>query len=239
MKFLFAFLLLLGFSFSVFATDLPMRVDISFDVKTGMGNGELNETLKIKKTGDLLGYHIVSEARASGIFKLIRPGSIVRDSRGIITQQGLQPSHFSDQRGKKIPSNAIFNWEKDLLVIRHKGKEKQKVLPAGTLDRLSFLYNFMFTPLNGEFVDVHVTDGRHLQQVRYAIAEETLDTPIGKLETIVLTKQSEKDDKLKRKVWLATNHHMLPVRIISTEKDGLELEKIVTGINLSYSDDKH
>lgn len=238
MKFLSTFLLLWGLSFSVFATDLPTRIDISFDVKTGMGHGELNETLEIKKGDDFLSYHIASEARASGIFKLIRPGSIVRDSRGIITQQGLQPSRFSDQRGKKIPSIAIFDWEKDSLVIRHKGKEKQKVLPVGTLDRLSLLYNFMFTPLNGEFIDVHVTDGRHLQQVRYAIAKEMLDTPIGKLETIVLTKQREKDDKLKRKVWFAKNHHMLPVRIITTEKDGLELEKIVTGINLSYSDDK-
>lgn len=238
MKFLSTFLLLWGLSFSVFATDLPTRIDISFDVKTGMGHGELNETLEIKKDGDLLSYHIASEARASGVFKLIRPGSIVRDSRGIITQQGLQPSRFSDQRGKKIPSIAIFDWENYLLVIRHKGKEKQEILPDGTLDRLSLLYNFMFTPLNGEFIDVHVTDGRHLQQVRYAIAKEMLDTPIGKLETIVLTKQREKDDKLKRKVWLAKNHHMLPVRIITTEKDGLELEKIVTGINLSYSDDK-
>ena len=238
MKFLSTFLLIWGLSFSVFATDFPTRIDISFDVKTGLGHGELNETLRIKKDDDSLSYHITSEARASGIFKLIRPGSIVRDSRGAITQQGLQPDHFSDQRGKKRPSVAIFDWENDLLVIRHKGREKQEPLSVGTLDRLSFLYNYMFMPLAGEYIDVQVTDGRHLGQVRYSIEEEILDTPVGKLETIVLTKQLEKNDIMKRKVWFAANHHMLPVRIISVEKDGLELEKIVTGINLSYTDDK-
>lgn len=238
MKFFSTLFLLWGLSFSVFATDLPTRIDISFDVKTGLGHGELNETLRIKKEDDSLSYHIASEARASGIFKIIRPGSIVRDSRGAITQQGLKPDHFSDQRSKKLPSVAIFDWENDLLVIRHKGREKQESLSVGTLDRLSLLYNFMFTPLTGETIDVWVTDGRHLQQVRYSIEEDLLDTPIGKLETIALTKQVEKDDIMKRKVWLAVNHHMLPVRILSTEKDGLELEKIVTGINLSYTDDE-
>ncbi len=238
MKFFSTFLLLWGLSFSIFAADLPTRIDISFEVTTGMGQGELNETLRIQKENGALSYHITSEARAIGVFKLVRPGSIVRDSRGIITQQGLRPSRFSDQRGKKIPSTAIFDWENDFLVIQHKNQEKKEVLPIGTLDRLSLLYNYIFTPLDGEFVDLHVTDGRHLQQVRYSIEKETLETPIGKLETIVLTKQREENDKMKRKIWFATNHHMLPVRIISTEKDGLELEKMVTSINLSYIDDK-
>lgn len=238
MKFLSIFLLLWGVNFPVFATDLPTRIDISFEVTTSIGHGKLNETLRIKKENDALSYHITSEARASGVFKLVRPGRIVRDSQGIITQQGLRPSRFSDRRGKKIPSTAIFDWKNDFLVIRHKNQEKKEVLPIGTLDRLSLLYNYIFTPLDGEFVDLHVTDGRHLQQVRYSIEKETLETPVGKLETIVLTKQLEENDNMKRKIWFATNHHMLPVRIVSKEKDGLELEKMVTSINLSYSDDK-
>lgn len=71
--------------------------------------------------------------------------------------------------------------------------------------------------------------------VRYAVDKEILKTPIGELETIVLTMQQEKNNKLKRKIWLATAHHMLPVRIVAIEKDGLELEKMVTNINLSYT----
>ncbi len=80
---------------------------------------------------------------------------------------------------------------------------------------------------------MHVTDGRSLQLAHYSIDKETLNTPIGELETIVLTKQQQ-NDKVKRRIWLALDHHMLPIRIVATEDDGLELEKMVHEINLSY-----
>ena len=63
-------------------------------------------------------------------------------------------------------------------------------LPADAQDKLSLLYSFMFTtPISGKVVSLHETDGKHLEPVRYAVSKETLDTPMGKLETIVLTKQ--------------------------------------------------
>lgn len=235
MKIFLPIVLLWGLSFPTLATDLPARIDISYAVKTGIGNGELNETMKIEQDNSTNYYHIASEARPSGIIKLIKPGSIRRNSRGSITKLGLQPTRFSDQRNDKQPSVAIFDWENNLLTLQHENNEEKKPLPDGTLDRLSFSYNFMFSPPPGESINAHITDGRSLELVRYAVDKETLETPIGELETIVLTMQQEKNDKLKRKIWLATTHHMLPVRIVAIEKDGLELEKMVTNINLSYT----
>ena len=40
---------------------------------------------------------------------------------------------------------------------------------------------------------------------------------MGKLETIVLTKQMEKEGHRDKKIWLAVDHHMLPVRIVAAE----------------------
>ncbi|MEK7302541.1 MAG: DUF3108 domain-containing protein, partial [Pseudomonadota bacterium] len=117
---------------------------------------------------------------------------------------------------------------------QHKGKREQEKLPEGTLDRLSLSYNFMFAPLPKHHVEIYVTDGHSLKLSRYTVTEEILNTPIGKLETIALTRQEEKNAKVKRKLWLAPNNHMLPVRVVSIEEDGRELEKIVTGINISY-----
>jgi hypothetical protein len=54
------------------------------------------------------------------------------------------------------------------------------------------------------------------------------------METVVLTRQEEKHSKLKRKLWLALNNHMLPVRIVSVEDNGREIDKMVTEINISY-----
>lgn len=235
MKISLPIILLWGLSFSVLATDLPSRIDIRYAVKTGIGNGELKETMKIEQDNGANQYHIISEARPSGIIKLIKPGSILRNSLGNITKLGLQPVRFSDKRNDKAPSVAIFDWENNLITLQHENNVEQKYLPDRTLDRLSFSYNFMFYPLSGKFINIHITDGRNLELIRYAIDKEILETPIGELDTIVLTMQREKDDKLERKIWLATAHHMLPVRIVSVEKDGLELEKMVTNINLSYN----
>ncbi len=237
MKILIIILLLLGLNSLALATDLPTRIDISYQVSTDVGHGELHETMIIKQENGIHRYHLTSKARATGILKLVKPGSIARDSQGTITEFGLQPERFSDKRGKKIPSTAVLDWQNNLLRIQHKGQERITPLPEGTLDRLSFSYNFMFSPPAGDIIEVSITDGRNLRQIKYTVDKELLATPIGELDTIVLTKQLIGDDKRKRKIWFAITHHMLPVRIISTEKSGLELEKMVSEINMNYSAD--
>jgi hypothetical protein len=92
----------------------------------------------------------------------------------------------------------------------------------------------MFATLPKHHVERYVTNGRDLQLSQYKITEETLTTPIGEMKTIVLTRVEEKSSKLKRKIWLALNNHMIPVRIMSVEENGREIEKMVTGINIVY-----
>lgn len=237
MKFLPYAVLLWMFSFTVLATDIPSRIEISYAVTTDIGQGEINEVIEIKNTNGSYSYTINSEAQATGIYKLIEPGSIVRHSEGIITKQGLRPSRAFEKRGKKDPSIADFDWENHVITLQHQGKQAQEKLPTGTLDRLSLSYNFMFVPLPKHHIDIYVTDGHSLKLTHYTVTREKLRTPLGELETIALTRQDGKNAKVKRKLWLAPNNHMLPVRIVSIEEDGRELEKIVTGINISYKAD--
>lgn len=237
MKFLAPILLLWILSFSVFATDIPSRIEISYAVTTDIGDGELNEVMEIKHVNGVHSYTITSKAQATGIYKLVKPGSIVRNSEGIITKNGLRPTRFSDKRSEKEPSVAVLDWEKHVITLQHKGQVEQKRLPEGTLDRLSLSYNFMFAPLPKQYVEKHLTDGRSLQLAHYTVSEEILHTPIGELDTIVLTRQENKNAKVKRKLWLAPSNHMLPVRIVSVEENGREIEKMVTGINISYKAD--
>ena len=89
-----------------------------------------------------------------------------------------------------MPKIAIFDWNKKSLTLQYKGREEQRPLPADAQDKLSLQYSFMFSPVPGKVViQLHETDGKRLEPVRYAVGKETLDTPMGKLETIVLTKQ--------------------------------------------------
>ena len=134
---------------------------------------------------------------------------------------------------------AVFDWENHVITLQHKGHQTQEKLPKGTLDRLSLSYNFMFVPLPKHYVERHVTNGHNLQLSRYKVTQEIISTPIGEMEAIVLTRQEDKNSKLKRKLWLAPSNHMLPVRIVSVEENGREIEKIVTGINISYKAGRH
>lgn len=234
MKFFFV-ALLWGLSVPAFTADIPARVDISYSITSGAMEGEVNDTLEIRQTSGTRSYAISSEARATGLLSLTQPDAVMQDSEGTITKQGsLRPVRFSDQHGKKLPKIAIFDWGKNVLTLQYKGREEQKALPPNAHDRLSLLYNFVFSPLSGEVVDLHETDGKRLEVVRYAVGRETLETPIGKLETIVLTKQKENNGDRDKKIWLAVDHYMLPVRIVATQKLGLVTDQMVTKI--SYID---
>lgn len=228
-----ALLCVLSFSaFSACAADIPPRVDISYSISSGGLEGEVNDTLEIRQQSGARSYTINSQGRAKGLLALTQPDNVVRGSEGTITAQGaLRPERFSDQHGARVPKVAIFDWSKKLLTLQHKRGEETKPLPADSLDRLSLLYSFMFSPAPNKVINLHETDGRRLEVVRYAVGKETLDTPMGKLETIVLTKQVEKDGERDKKIWLAVDHHMLPVRIVSAEKLGIVTDQIVTKIS--------
>lgn len=224
--------------FPVFATDLPSRVEMLYSVKSGAIEGEVVEALEIRNENGARSYAISSEARAVGLSALVKPGSIVRGSGGIITRQGLQPGRFSDRRSREdSPSIAIFDWRKRLLTLQHKGNEEQKILPVGTLDRLTTAYSFALTAAPADkTINVHETDGHTLTLLHYIVGREMLDTPMGRIQTVVLTmQQQDRDSKRARKIWLSPVHHMLPVRIVAVEPDGLELDQMIRKI--SYVND--
>lgn len=221
-------------SFPAWSTDVPSRIEISYAVSTDIGEGEIKEVLQIDHGEDELRYRIDSVAKATGIYKLLEPNSIVRHSEGIITEHGLKPSRAYEKRGKKGPSLAEFDWKNHIISLSHRGHQSQERLPLGTLDRLSLSYNYMFATLPKHHVERYVTNGRNLELSSYKVTEEILNTPIGEMKAIVLTRIEEKGSKLKRKIWLALNNHMIPVRIMSVEENGREIEKMVTGINIMY-----
>jgi Protein of unknown function (DUF3108) len=229
--------LLWSLGFPVSAVDLSGRIDMLYSVRSGAIEGEVVEALEIRNENGARSYVISSEARAVGLSALVKPGSIVRGSGGIITRQGLQPGRFSDRRSEKDPpSVAIFDWRKRLLTLQHKGNEEQKILPPGTLDRLTTAYSFALTAAPADkMINVHETDGHTLTLLRYIVGKEILDTPMGRIQTIVLTMQQGKDDKRARKIWLSPAHHMLPVRIVAVEPDGLELDQMI--MKISYAND--
>jgi len=237
MKFLLSITLFFWINNITCAAGLPERIDIDYALSGIIGQGKAHETLLVQNKNGEQYYTISSKISASGFLKLIKQGSILRHSEGtFIPDKGMKPLHFSDQRGEKPARTVEFDWDKNRIIYRRKGREMTESLPEGTLDELSSAYHFVFAPLPGQTLAMHETDYRILHSVRYAITHETLDTPMGKLATTVLTSQQVPGDSFRKKIWLATDHHMLPVRIISIEKNGMEVDQIVTKIDYTPSE---
>src|SRR5690242_11849856 len=149
--------LFFGLSFPAFSalpasgSTAPSRVDISYSITSGTLQGEVNDTVEIRQENGARTYSIYSEGRAKGLLAITQPDNVVRDSEGTVTAKGvLRPTRFSDQHGKKLPKVAIFDWARKLLTLQYKGREEQRPLPPDAQDKLSILYSFMFSPVQGK-----------------------------------------------------------------------------------------
>lgn len=211
-------------------TTLPERAELRYHLFKG-GNG-LNVGRVVqtwKRAGDA--YTLTSTAEASGVFSLFFSGQHVQTSSGKIGPAGLQPESFSLQRGGPDKRDtARFDWDEKVLHLVSEGRESTARLVPGVLDLLSFTYQFAFSlPESGD-IRIDLTNGRKLDSYRYRIvAEEDLETPLGSLKTVHLSKLREPGEE-GTEIWLGMEYHYLPVKIRQIDKQGGSAEQVISEI---------
>ncbi len=210
--------------------DLPTQFELEYTLKGSIGRGKASQSISIQQQQNERHYQIKSEVKAIGFLSLVKSGGIVLHSNGTIHQNNLQPALFTDQRGEKPVREVIFDWQQRRIIYRRKGREMVEPLPDNTQDKLSFMYHFMLAGIPQTEFSIHETDHRHLQLARYSISEEILNTSIGQFSTVVLTRQPTPDDPYPKKLWLAKDYFLLPLRIISVESGGLEIDQTISAI---------
>jgi len=207
----------------------PQRVQMDFTVNSGsMHLGEGRDVLE----HDGKQYSVVSESKTVGLAAFFYKMNVRRESRGLITRNGLRPLHFQEDRSRKPKRAADFDWNAKLIKLTDGENVSTVELLDNTYDQTSFSYAFAFRSPDDEFPPVHLTDGRQLSDYKYKrVGKEKIKTPIGELETVHFQKVREADDKRGFDVWLAVEHHYLPVQIRFIEKDGTVLDSTVTAIS--------
>lgn len=211
-------------------TTLPARAELRyflFKGDNGLNVGKVVQTWQ--RVGDA--YTLTSTAEATGLFSLFVSGRHEQVSQGKITAAGLQPDSFSMQRGSVEKRDAArFDWEANTLHIDSEGRQSTAKLVPGVLDLLSFTYQFAFSlPESGE-IRIDLTNGRKLDSYRYRIvAEEVLETPLGTLKTVHLSKLRNPGEE-GTEIWLGMDYHYLPVKIRQTDKKGESAEQVITEI---------
>ena len=205
---------------------LPPRLDLRFQVRYGLANGE--QTLLWVNDGE--GYTVTSVAAATGIAGIFYSGRFVQTSRGRMTAGGLVPEEFWDQRGDKR-SSARFDRANDTLTFTPaKGTSRHFAYQGEVQDALSLFFQLALTapPPDGQQAYA-VFNGKKLRNYTYAVrGEETLETALGALRTLHLARRDDGDGRFE--IWLAIDRHYLPVRVLRNDDKGGEMELRVLSI---------
>ncbi len=221
-------LLLCGVAHFAGAAESPSRLQVSYDIlKGGVKAATITETYT--RTQDR--YQIESVSKAVGLLALFKPETIRVTSQGTLTAKGLRPLTFTNERKLDTERNARadFDWTANRITLTDRTGKRTAPLPAGTQDRLSAMYQFMFAPLkDAATLDFHMTNGSKVDIYNYHITPGQSETvPLGSFKALHVA-SPPKAGESRTEIWLATEHANFPYKMVITDPDGDKLTQVLT-----------
>lgn len=211
----------------------PQSIQAQYSVSlNGLPVAVMQESFELRDNA----YRIISETRAIGLLALVqrRPGIVT--SSGSLHREGLRPHAFDGTRAGKDPRHvhAEFDWNARTLTLTHDGRIETVALPAGTQDRLSVMYQFLFVPHEDmKRLVFPMTNGRKIDHYRYAVGPDSaIDTPLGRLAVVHLVKQHLAGETA-AEIWLAREYRMMPVKMRIIEDDGERYEQVIAKLEMT------
>ncbi len=223
--------LFLCVSLSSFAAS-PSRVLASYDVyKGGIKLAQIDEIYTRQKDH----YTLSSTTRPVGLLAIFKPGKILIKSKGLVSEKGLQPSRFSDQRENDESRNrsAEFDWNAGKLTLINHEEHSVFPLPEGTQDRLSAMYQFMFLSLaKTDTLSFHMTNGNKIDTYNYRVtSSQNVTVPLGKFKGLYVASVPEVDAS-RTEIWLVDDLVSFPYKMVITDKDGEKFSQELTKFEL-------
>ncbi len=226
-------LLLCGIAQPLFAAESPSRIQANYDVLKGsIMVATITETYT--RTRD--GYHIESISHAVGLLALIKAETIHITSAGVLTAQGLRPVSYIHERrlDTKRNARADFDWSANLITLTDRAGQRTLPLSAGTQDRLSMMFQFMFTELkNASTLSFSMTNGSKVDDYSYRVTtKQSVTVPLGTFQaTHLITPLLA--GKSQTEIWLAAEHANFPCKMVITEADGDNLTLVLTKVDFA------
>jgi hypothetical protein len=179
-------------------------------------------TLQLTETAPGL-YAYTSTDSAWGIFRLVFPHSLSQSSRFRISAGEVEPLSF-EAGGPGNPVRAQFDWNDERVTGTAKGKPLDLKLRPGTQDPLSVQIAIMLQLQAGRApTSFWMLNTDEIDRFQYARrGEATLDTPLGKLRTILYTSHAPGSDKTTW-LWLAPALGYMPARAEQRVKGSTEI----------------
>jgi len=199
---------------------LPREAKLTFAVYQGAGGLKLGENIQRLKIEDG-NYTLSSETQTTGLASIFKTFLMTQVSQGHVDRAGLHPQHFSEARKQSQGTqdvSAEFDFAGHTIHFSHGGST---ALPDNAQDFLSFLYQLSQLTLAGrEIVPIDISNGKKLEHYELEIgAEETIDTPLGKLQALPLRKIHQPGEE-GLIVWLALEYRLLPIKVQQIDRAG-------------------
>ncbi|MFT4749479.1 MAG: hypothetical protein ACI9E4_001156 [Pseudohongiellaceae bacterium] len=164
--------------------------------------------------------------------------TLIESSQFKLVGQSIIPAHYQySLTGISDDSKVItFDWPALLAVSSKALKSWTIELTNNTQDPLSYQLVLAQYLANhtGSLFEIPIIDGADIEIQRFKIiAEEVLDSAIGRLDCVIVERIKDDDDKRTTTIWFAKDHSYLLAKLKQTTAGGLtislELESAVIG----------
>jgi hypothetical protein len=212
----------------------PMTVRASYKVyKAGIWIGSIDE--QFTREGD--NYKIVSVTETAGPLRLFLRDTLTVTSTGTVGAGGLKPNsyQFARRNDQKKNISATFDWDKHQVLSHHNDVNESFELPAGTQDRLSAMYQFMFNIPRTSEVNLWMSQGKKAEHYLYKkISEPVLIVNQEEVATVYYAREA-KTDESKVHLWLGNGKNgkakfHLPVKIVFEDEHGATLTQTLVAL---------
>jgi hypothetical protein len=226
-------LLLLSFT-STLAFAAPQIPSFTATYTLSKGNitiGNLRRSLAPAEDGNL---KFESAMHVTGFVAVFVKDELSESSLWSYRNEQVRPQTYTYSKtgGKKNSQLKFdFDWKNNLVKNTVVGEEWEMSLPPGAQDKISYQLAIMHDLERGktEF-EYPIADKKKFKTYRFkVVVKETLDTPLGTLETIKVERIMASDKKT-TVLWCAPGLHYLPVRIEQNEKDGGEFSLLIQSV---------
>jgi len=234
MKYLISTLLLLGplFTHPVLAA-YPAEFNVTYQLKKiGLIAAETVITLN-KKDNDTWVYQ--SHTETKGLVSLFRKDKIIEKTTLKRFSDEMKPTSYDyiHEGSKKNRNQSIaFDWKNKTAKTVIKGHENNITISDDAIDNFSLQLKIMKDLNEGKLqLAYNIVNKGKLKSYKFEmLGKETIDTPIGELNTTKI-KRTRKNGKRTTIMWLSPELHYLPVKIQHLEKDGTDFSLKISQIS--------
>ena len=222
----------------LYKVDVPPPADITLDVARLDADGTRwsGQAILSWKHDQAGAYRVRIEAGIRIVFA--RVNLVVLTSEGQLGGAGLAPVKMTEKRRGRALTATHFDWPENKLTFS--GSQASYTLQPGAQDKatvplqLAAIARGDPAQLDGE-IDMFVGEDRDGSVYSFQPAgREEIDTPMGRLQTVRLTRPPKPGSYRSRlDIWLAPAHGWMPVQIRSSEANGAVTTQTVNNIAMT------